>query len=59
LTDVTVNGFAAMVKAVEATQLPAAMSYGPLAAGAWAVIQVIKAIRRRLPSAPAARSDHE
>jgi hypothetical protein len=34
------------VQAIKAMQLPAAMSnYGPLAVGAWTVIQVIKATR--------------
>lgn len=55
--------FAAIVSTVEtikAMQLPAAMSYyGPLAAGAWTVIQVIRAIRRRVASRRRVGSDHE
>jgi hypothetical protein len=41
-------------------QLPAAMShYGPLAAGAWTLIEVAKAIRRRVASLHGAGSDDE
>jgi len=32
-------------RAVDELQLPAAMSYGPLAAGAWALLQLIKTMR--------------
>jgi hypothetical protein len=32
----------------ESTLMSAAMSYGPPAAGVWAVVQVFKALRRRL-----------
>lgn len=57
------NRFGAIVSAIEtikAMQLPAAMGYyGPVATGAWTVIQVIRAIRRRLPSPARAGSDHE
>jgi hypothetical protein len=42
------------VSAIKAMQLPAAMSYGPQAAGAWFVIQAVKAIRDRLATMTAA-----
>jgi hypothetical protein len=51
LSDVTAHRLAAIVstaKALESTLLPAAMSYGPPAVGVWAVIQVFRALRRRL-----------
>jgi hypothetical protein len=35
-------------RALEAAQLPAAMSYGPPAALAWAIVQLFKAVRSRL-----------
>ena len=63
MTNVTVDRFAAIgttVEAIKAMQLPAAMSnYGPLAAGAWTVIQVIKAVRHRVASRHRGGSDHE
>jgi hypothetical protein len=49
--DVIERQLAAMVstvKAFEATLLPAAMNYGPPAACAWAMVQVLKALRGRL-----------
>jgi hypothetical protein len=62
LRNVTVQRSAAWlatVEAIKAMQLPAAMSYGPLAAGAWTVIQLVNAIWRGLLSAPVAGSDYE
>jgi hypothetical protein len=51
---------ASTVEAIQAMQLPAAMShYGPLAAGVWTLIQVIKAIGRRVASLHGAGSDDE
>ena len=59
----TTNRFGAIVSAIEtvkAMQLPAAMNYyGPVATGVWAMMQVVRAFRRRLPSPPGAGSDHE
>jgi hypothetical protein len=59
----TANRFTAIASALEtirAMQLPTAMSsYGPMATGVWATMQVVSAIRRRQPSQPATRSDHE
>jgi hypothetical protein len=51
LDHVTAHPVAVLVstlKAFDATLLPAAMSYGPLAACAWAMVQILKALRRRL-----------
>jgi hypothetical protein len=56
LSDVTAHRLAAMVstaRAFESTLVPAAMSYGPPAAAVWAVIQVFKALRRRLRTSSA------
>jgi hypothetical protein len=59
----TANRFTAIASAIEtikAMQLPAAMSsYGPMATGVWATMQVVSAIRRRQPLQPGAGSDHE
>jgi hypothetical protein len=58
-----VDRFAAIGSAVEAIkvmQLPSVISnYGPLAAAAWTVIQVIKAVRRGVVSRQRGGSDHE
>src|SRR5713226_6650818 len=43
-------------RAVDELQLPAAMSYGPLAAGAWALLQVIKTMRSWLGRQSAGKS---
>lgn len=60
---VTQNRFGVIVsalQAVKALQLPAVMTYyGPVATAAWAVVQVIRAIRRRLPPPDSRGSDHE
>jgi hypothetical protein len=57
----TANRFTAIASAIEtvkAMQLPAAISsYGPMATGVWATMQVVNAIRHRQPSQPG--SDHE
>ena len=36
------------IRALDAAQLPAAMSYGPPAALAWAIVQLFRAVRTRL-----------
>jgi hypothetical protein len=63
LRDVTVDRFAAIGstgEAIKAMQLSAAISnYGPLAAAAWTLIQVIKAIRHAVAARHHGGSDHE
>jgi hypothetical protein len=51
LSYVMAHPLAAMVstvRALDAAQLPAAMSYGPLAALAWAIVQLLRAVHSRL-----------
>jgi hypothetical protein len=60
--DVEVHRLAAVVstvRALEAGQLAAAMTYGPLPAAAWAVFHVVISARRRLRSLHRAPLDHE